>query len=171
MPRITTLAWVLPRPSSTYRGSFPLHFETKLSKLLGLKDKLILQPFGGVAKLGIRVDLKKDVKPDVIADAHHLPFKDSTFDCVILDPPYSDEYSKELFQISQKLKMKDYIKEAIRVLKENGFLVFYHIYPIPCPHGCRWYARILLEHRTFHKLRWVGIWQKGYHETDLSKYL
>jgi SAM-dependent methyltransferase len=164
--KIRTLAWVLPRPGSAYRGSFPKGFEEKLSKLLRLKGKMVLQPFGGCSKLGIRIDLNKNVKPDIVADAHYLPIKNNIFDCVILDPPYSEEYSEKLFGIKQNLKLKVYLREAIRVLKPNGFLVFYHIYPIPCPKGLRWYARILIEHRMFHKLRWCGIWQKGFKTMD-----
>ena len=163
--KIPTYAWVLPRPRKTnkYRGGFPLHFEKKLLDFLHLDPKkhLILHPFGGMAEYGLRVDILRKVRPDVIGDAHYLPFRDNIFDCVIVDPPYSDEYSIKLFGIKQKLNLKKYLQESIRVLKTDGFLVFYHIYPIPCPKGCRWHARILLEHRTFHRLRWVGIFRKG----------
>ena len=94
---IPSLVWTLPRPAkSRYRGAFPLYFEQNLVQLLGYPER-ILHPFGGMAELGTRVDLNGDTEPDVVADAHDLPFEDETFDLVILDPPYSDEESAELY--------------------------------------------------------------------------
>lgn len=85
MNEIENHAWVLPRPGSTYIGSFPLHFEDKLLKLLKINPEhhKILHPFGGKAKYGIRVDLNATVEPDYICDAQELPFDDEEFDCII----------------------------------------------------------------------------------------
>lgn len=106
---IDSVAWVLPRPSkSKYIGSFPLHFETKLLRELDIDRQAkytILHPFGGKAEFGMRVDIKTEVSPDIIADAHNLPFKDCIFDLVILDPPYSEEYSRRLYG-THKTKLK-----------------------------------------------------------------
>ena len=85
-----------PRPpKSRYKGGFPLHFEQNLIQLLGYPDK-VLHPFGGMAEYGTRVDLNPAVEPDVVADAHELPFEDGEFDAVVLDPPYSDEEAERL---------------------------------------------------------------------------
>ncbi|MCW4008969.1 MAG: class I SAM-dependent methyltransferase [Candidatus Bathyarchaeota archaeon] len=156
-------AWVLPKPSkSKYPGSFPLHFEQRLLKLLQLNEHAaIIQPFGGKAELGVKVDLARTVKPTIIADAHCLPLKDEAADLVILDPPYSNGYSTSLYSIKQQLSMKRYLTEALRVLKPGGFLVFYHLYPIPRPKNCSLHCRILLQTRIYHKLRWVGIFKKA----------
>jgi hypothetical protein len=43
----------------------------------------------GKSKLGLRVDIDKSVKPDVIADFYHPPFKKHSFDDVVSDPPFS----------------------------------------------------------------------------------
>ena len=121
MSKIENYAWVLPRPNKNkYPGGFPLHFEIKLLRLLGIDPKIhkILHPFGGKAQYGIRVDINLEVNPDYIGDAHDLNmFQKETFDLVILDPPYSEEYNKKMYNQTGKLKFKQYTKEAVRVLK------------------------------------------------------
>lgn len=162
---IENLAWVLPRPNkSKYIGSFPLHFEIKLLRLLGIdpkKDK-ILHPFGGKAEFGIRCDINPDVNPDYICDAHDLPFGDNEFDLVILDPPYNDDYAQRLYDTKKfgKLRFRTYTAEAVRVCKEGGYIVMYHFIAPPSIKDTILFKRILLETRAWHKARIIHIHQK-----------
>jgi hypothetical protein len=159
---IENFAWVLPRPSrSKYVGSFPLHFERKLLNLLELDETkhLILHLFGGKAELGWRCDINPYVVPDVICDAHKLPFGNSKFDAVILDPPYSEDYSKQLYGTG-KLHFNQYTSEAVRVCKVGGFVVMYHYLATPSIKDTVLIKRILLETRPWHKARIVHIHQK-----------
>jgi len=74
--------------------------------------------------------------PDTAYDFRKLPYEDSYFDCVVLDPPYCHNpgrmivnanyknaettkgmYHKDIIQL-----YRDGMKEAYRVLKEYGFL-------------------------------------------------
>ena len=172
---IESLAWVLPRPRrcNKYIGSFPQHFEKKVIRLLGfdeIKDKnKILHPFGGMSEFGIRVDIKPEVEPDYIGDAHNLEmFKDETFDLVILDPPYSEEYSKRLYG-TKKLKFKTYTKEAVRVLKNGGYLVMYHYLATPRIEDTILFKRIFLETRVWHKLRCIHIYKKDINSLKLEE--
>lgn len=170
---IDSVAWVLPRPSkSKYPGSFPLYFEQKLLRELGLtKDADILQPFGGMAEIGTRMDIQESITlsdgriiplhPDVLGDAHHLPFADDSFDLVLLDPPYDDEQSKKLYNTGRvKLKFKDYTAEAVRVTRLGGHIAVYHWLATPALLGCVLVKRIFIETRTWHRLRCVHIHQK-----------
>lgn len=164
--KIENLAWVLPRPNkSKYIGSFPLHFEKKLLRLLNidLKKHKILHPFGGKAEFGTRVDINKEVKPDYIGDAHNLDiFEDNTFDLVILDPPYNENYSKRLYKTNKiPLKYKKYTSEAVRVCKEGGYVVMYHYVATPSIPNTILFKRIFMETRMWHKLRCVHIHQKN----------
>lgn len=161
---IKSIAWCLPRPKKDkYPGGFPLHFERRLLELLyslgAPRGSKILHPFGGKAEYGVKIDINPKVNPDCIADAHNLPFKDGSFDVVILDPPYSNEQSKELYSTGP-LHFKRYITEAARVLKHRGFLVMYHTHSFPGAPGCYLRVRLLLETRVNHLARIVHIRQK-----------
>lgn len=156
---IPTLVWTLPRPpKSRYKGGFPLHFEQNLVRYLGYPEK-ILQPFGGTAEIGTRVDLNPLVEPDVVADAHQLPFDDESFDAVILDPPYSDEQARALYQ-TPPLRPSTYISEAVRVLREGGWLVVYTEREPRRPPLCNHHSRIVVILRPGHSPRIAGVFQK-----------
>lgn len=156
---ISTITWVLPRPAkSRYKGAFPLYFEANLVQLLGYPDR-ILHPFGGMAEIGMRVDLNESLQPDVVADAHDLPFEDESFDCVVLDPPYSDEEALELYQ-TPKLRPALYTKEAVRVLKEGGWLCLYGDREPARPPRCNHALRIVVVLRPHHRPRVCMVFQK-----------
>lgn len=47
-----------------------------------------------MSKLGtVRADIDGTCKPDIIADYHYPPFRNNSFDVVIMDPVYSDFHS------------------------------------------------------------------------------
>jgi len=151
--------WWLPRPRrNKFKGGFPLHFEKKLMELLDM-PKLILQPFAGNCEWGIKVDINREFKPDVIADAHNLPFKDDVFNLVLLDPPYSDAYSKSLYK-SGKIHFNKYTSEAVRVTRPRGFIAVYHYYLSPRLKGTTWHHLLVVVTRVFHKGRIISIFRK-----------
>lgn len=156
---VETLAWVLPRPRRPwYPGGFPLWFEKKLLELYDWPEK-VLHVFGGKAEYGLRLDIKADVEPDVIGDAHQLPFRDNVFDMVIADPPYTNELSRKHYGTG-KIMYKRWSAEAVRVCRPGGFVVAYHWIMLPRPAGTSYHRRILLAVRIWHHLRHVGIFQK-----------
>ena len=160
---ISTITWVLPRPSkSKYKGSFPLHFEKKLIREIGMdeiKDKQnIFHPFGGMSEYGLRNDLRDEVKPDFKMDAHNLTeIKDNTFKLVIVDPPYNDKLSKDLYGMP-KLQYKKYISEAVRV--GSKYVAMYHWVMTPRQDNTKLIKRIVVLTRTWHRPRVCQIFQK-----------
>jgi len=156
------IAWHLPRPSRTkYKGSVPLHFETKLLRFLGIENTKILNMFSGGSKMGYTVDIKPDNFPDKIANCHKLPFNNESFDNVFLDPPYSNEESKKLYGTGP-LKPITYINEAVRVCKPGGLICAYHVYWTPRPKGTKYLGIISIITRVYHKPRICTIFQKEY---------
>jgi SAM-dependent methyltransferase len=119
----------------------------------------VLHPFGGMAEIGVRVDLNETLKPDVVADAHDLPFPDESFDCVVLDPPYSDQEALELYQ-TPPLKPGVYTKEAVRVLKEGGWLCVYTDREPRRPERCNHTLRIIVVLRPGHSTRTCMVFQR-----------
>lgn len=156
---ISTIVWTLPRPpKSKYVGGFPLYFEENLIKLLGY-PRAILQPFGGLAEYGIRMDLKPEVNPDIVGDAHDIPYLDQIFDCVILDPPYSDQQAADLYG-TPKLNKSEYTREAVRVTKQGGWVVVYGDKEPARPACCNHALRIVVVLRPHHTARIVGVFQR-----------
>jgi len=159
--------WWLPRPKKcNYKGGYPLWFEEKILKLFNydyknedLKDKVI-HLFSGMSKFGYRVDIKKEVNPDLLCDVHNLPKEwNNKWELVILDPPYSNEESKELYGTGE-LKYNNYIKEAVRICKPNGIIVMYHKVLTPRPDGCQRKKIIIVLTRVWHKPRVCSIFRK-----------
>ena len=157
------IIWSLPRPRKPYyKGGFPLHLEKKLIRELGLNEndkKKILHPFGGKAEFGIRVDINPEVKPDVVGDAHNLPFENNKFELVILDPPYTDNLSKKLYQTS-KIKYKKYTSEAVRVCKSGGFIAVYHWVWTPRLPKTKYHKIIVVLPGQWHRARVCCVFQK-----------
>lgn len=65
---------------------------------------------------GVRVDIRAEVLPDVVADGRELPFADDTFDAVLIDPPYSVEYAQSLYG-TEYPRPSALLREARRVLR------------------------------------------------------
>jgi len=161
MSKIENIIWVLPRPrrKDKYKGGFPLHFEKKLFELYDWPKK-ILQPFGGMAEYGDRVDIKPEVEPNFIGDAHNLYFiDDNTYDFVLLDPPYSCDLSGKLYNTG-KLHYYKYIDEAVRVCKKDGYIAMYHWFVTPRPKGTAYDKRIVIITRIWHHPRVCTIFKK-----------
>jgi hypothetical protein len=149
--------WWLPRPPrSRYPGAFPLHFEQRLFETLG-RPRSLLQPFGGRAELGTRVDLNPELEPDVVADAHELPFDDASFEVVLLDPPYSNEEARDIYG-TPKLRRGIYSAEAVRVARRQ--VVTYHVRMQPRPRGTYLERVVVVLLRSGHTARICQIFRK-----------
>ena len=158
---IENIIWCLPRPRRTnkYKGGFPLHFEKKLFELYHWPSK-ILQPFGGMAEYGERVDINPEVNPDFIGDAHNLYFiKDNIYDFILLDPPYSCDLSGKLYKTGD-IKYSQYTKEAVRICKPNGYIAMYHWFVTPRILGTIYDKRIVIITRIWHHPRVCTIFKK-----------
>jgi len=162
------VAWFLPRPKKDkYRGGMPLYAEEWLLKLaqdiLGEPQMpTILNLFCGMNKYGLRVDIKPEVKPDFVADAHSFTniIPKQSFKIILADPPYSDEESKELYGTG-KLNYKKWTAECDKVLEKGGLLIVYHKYIVPNPDPNKYEVakRVFIGNRVWHLPR-VAIYFK-----------
>jgi tRNA G10 N-methylase Trm11 len=112
-------------------------------------------------KYGLRIDLRKEVKPHIIADAHSIPLDGEQFDVILADPPYSTQEAKELYG-TPKLNYKTWTKEADRLLKPFGLLIVYHKYimPNPMPGKYSVIKRVFIGNRIYHLPRAAIFFQK-----------
>lgn len=154
------LAWYLPRPKPDhYKGGMPLHAEDWLLNLardiLKNKDAKIMNLFCGMNKRGFRVDIKPEVKPDLVCDAHCVSeFVKDSFKIILADPPYSDEEAEQLYG-TPKLNYSKWTSECTKLLEHNGLLIIYHklIMPNPDPNIYRIAKRVFIGSRIYHTPR------------------
>lgn len=82
---------------------------------------------------GVRVDLRPQVRPDVVADGRALPFADASFDAVLIDPPYSKEYAEHLYGTAYP-RPSALLREACRVVRPTRCVGIVHfLVPRPEP--------------------------------------
>ena len=164
------IAWFLPRPKKDrYRGGMPLYAEEWLLKLAGellgfedWKKMRILNLFCGMNKYGLKIDIKPEVKPNIVADAHNFSDKVvGKFAVILADPPYSDEESKELYGTG-KLNYKKWTTECDKRLGKEGILIVYHKYIVPNPNPEKYkiIKRVFIGNRIWHLPRVAIYFQK-----------
>ena len=164
------LAWFLPRPKPDhYKGGMPLYAEEWLvelaSDILGHEINL-LNLFCGMNKYGYRIDIKSEVEPDLLCDAHDfvdkLPMDKRKFDVILADPPYSNAEAKEIYG-TPELKYKQWTAECNRVLVPGGLLIVYHKYvmPNPNPEGFKVEKRVFIGNRPYHVPRVAIFFKKS----------
>jgi len=78
------------------------------------------------------LDIRREVRPTVLADAKHLPLRAESFGLVVFDPPYRYfPTASGLAKIFGSFRMADVVKlitegtrEAHRVLQPDGLMCF-----------------------------------------------
>jgi len=119
---------VLPDPVF---GQYPRALIGKLLPWLKCRRHEILHVCSGSLNEGIRVDIRADARPTVLADGRALPFAANTFKAVLLDPPYTPQYARELYGVDYP-RPSHLLKEALRVVRPCGRVGFVH-YLVPVP--------------------------------------
>lgn len=82
------------------------------------------------------VDLRMEARPGVVASGTALPFRDASFRAVMLDPPYSDEYARNLYK-TENPRPSWLLKEAARVVTPGGRVGILHVAVPFAPPDCR----------------------------------
>lgn len=83
------------------------------------------------------VDMRLAARPMVVARGEALPFRDAIFKAVMIDPPYTEEYARNLYR-SEFPRPSHLLREAARVVKPGGRIGLLHIAVPITPAGCEW---------------------------------
>ena len=109
-------------------GGYPLSFLARAFTILGVTDpRRVLHVCSGSMKMGICVDIRKETAPTVCANGLSLPFHDSSFQWILADPPYSQEYAKNLYGTAEVYPDPHaLVDECLRCVVPNGRVGFMH---------------------------------------------
>lgn len=111
-------------------GTYPKGFVDWALKALGVPASEVLHVCSGALTHrdvagGTRVDLNPDRAPDVVADGRALPFQDGAFAGVMIDPPYTLEYARDLYGTDYP-RPSHLLAEAARVIRGGGRVGILH---------------------------------------------
>lgn len=103
-------------------GGYPIGFLERAYKLMGCQDPAaVLHLCSGSVQTGVRVDIRPERNPDIVADCRDVPLPDESFRWILADPPYSREYAQNLYGTGKDYPAPQEIcNEACRLLKPGG---------------------------------------------------
>lgn len=101
---------------------------------MGVTDpSKVLHLCSGSVITGVRVDIRPERKPDIVADCRKVPLPDGSFDFILADPPYSEDYARQLYGTGDNYPLPGQIvKEACRLLRPDGLFGLMH-FQVPFP--------------------------------------
>jgi hypothetical protein len=108
---------------------------------------------------GIRVDIRPEAKPDIVADGRELPLDEGSVEAVLIDPPYSEHYARELYGTDYP-RPSHLLREAVRVVKPNGRIgIVHYIVPNP-PDGSVFIVSMGLSMGFGYPMRAISFYEK-----------
>ena len=118
-------AWTPKKNGAHYNGAFPAGFLKWIKKMGWWGVKRCHLCAGMIEDPGsVRVDIKPETEPTIIADARDTKLEDNTFDFVTIDPPYSRDLADKLYGTAKHFTGIDgFAKEAVRICKPGGLIL------------------------------------------------
>lgn len=79
---------------------------------------------GGIDDIqALTVDIRPEMKPTNLEDARHTTITSEYADWVMLDPPYSKQLAKELYNTEEHYAgINAFLKEAVRITRAGGLI-------------------------------------------------
>jgi hypothetical protein len=130
----------IPFPSGTngFAGGFPRRFLPWVRKMGWLgADNVCWLCSGGVTEPGFKVDVRTELKPDLVVDGSNTGLPPNKFDYVVIDPPYSRELTAKLYGTEWCYRsINAFVDEAARITRPGGNILTLSYEPPKIPAGC-----------------------------------
>jgi hypothetical protein len=109
-------------------GGYPKRFLEHAMETLGVNDtEKVLHLCSGSMRSGIRVDIRPETQPTVVADCRNTPFPAASFQWIMADPPYAESYAENLYGTGKSYpKPGEILREATRLLVPGGRVGLLH---------------------------------------------
>jgi hypothetical protein len=122
-----------------FGGGFPRQFLPWVRKMgwLNGSENICWLCSGGVKEPGLKVDIREETGPNLVADAADTKLEGNRFDYSIIDPPYSRELAKKLYGTADVYySINIFVEEAVRITKPGGNIITLSYEPPKIPKGC-----------------------------------
>lgn len=109
-------------------GGYPKGFIKWACRMMECDDPdSVLHLCSGSVLRGTTLDVREEKRPNVVADCRRTPFRDECFDYILIDPPYSKEYARNLYDTERVYPAPGVIlREAARLLRPGGKVGLLH---------------------------------------------
>ena len=109
-------------------GGYPKGFVEWALAEMGCPDaSAVLHLCAGSMVTGVRLDCREAMRPTVMADCREAPFRAESFDWLLADPPYSEEWARNLYDTEARYpRPGQIVAEAARLLRPGGRLGLLH---------------------------------------------
>lgn len=159
----------LDEPASGVFGMYPVSFIRRILPWLKCDRREIVHVCSGALPKGegIRVDIRPEAKPDIVADGRSLPFEDGSQAALLIDPPYTEHYAKELYGTDYP-RPAHLLKEAARVARHGARIgIVHYIVPNP-PDGTAFVRCFGLSMGFGYPMRAVTLYERDQASLDLA---
>lgn len=109
----------------------------------------------------VNLDIRPEVKPDVLGDGHRLPFRTATFAFVLCDPPY-EQYDARALYGTDHVRLFTLLEELSRVTEPGGlYMMLYPYRPHRLQRDCVVYD-VVVGGTEMQRPRVLSGWRRGF---------
>lgn len=158
---IVTDLWATKRAYAKYHGSYPEGFIERL-RANWIGEEQILHVCGGIYPANpprdVTLDINPELKPTYVANALEMPFENSYFENVVVDPDYDEQEAAQ--RGYEYLPPQKLLAECVRVCRVGGIIAMLHWLAMIKPENCKRIAIIGITTGANQRIRCCSVFRK-----------